>query len=83
MRSQPPCRTSIKVRTLVQIASPYPKAPSAARPGRCDFRVDNTLPFQDRYLDTQVDTIVPNNQRTATLDTDGGHGWLVSFALLC
>jgi len=38
--------------------------------------------FKDRYLNTQLGTVVRINQRTATVDTGHGHSWRVGFALL-
>jgi len=38
--------------------------------------------FEDRYLQTQVGTIVRINQRTATIDTGDGTSWRVGFGLL-
>ena len=40
------------------------------------------MALEDRYLHTQLSTVVRINQRTATIDTGNGHSWRVSFALL-
>ncbi|MDP3761053.1 MAG: hypothetical protein Q8R01_11120 [Ramlibacter sp.] len=40
------------------------------------------MAFEDRYLNTQLGTVVRINQRTATIDTGNGHSWRVGFALL-
>jgi hypothetical protein len=63
-------------------AQPAPEEPPVACPGRGDFRVGDKVAFEDRHLNTQVGTVVRINQRTATVDTGGGHSWRVSFALL-
>ena len=57
-------------------------APQALRPSRNDFRCGEKVAFEDRYLQTQVGTIVRINQRTATIDTGDGTNWRVGFALL-
>jgi hypothetical protein len=59
-----------------------PPAPQAARPTRNDFRCGEKVAFEDRYLQTQVGTIVRINERTATIDTGDGTKWRVGFALL-
>jgi len=59
-----------------------PKPPAPPRPGRNDFRCGEKVSFEDRYLQSQVGTIVRINQRTATVDTGDGHSWRVGFALL-
>jgi hypothetical protein len=59
-----------------------PVAASAPLPQRSDFRCGDKVAFEDRYLTTQLGTIVRINQRTATVDTGNGHSWRVGFALL-
>lgn len=59
-----------------------PAAASPPLPQRGDFRCGDKVAFEDRYLTTQVGTIMRINQRTATVDTGNGHGWRVGFALL-
>ena len=56
--------------------------PQPPRPNRADFRCGEKVAFEDRYLQTQVGTIVRINQRTATIDTGDGTSWRVGFALL-
>ena len=62
-------------------ASP-PPAPPLIKPTRDDFRCGEKVSFEDKYLQTQVGTVVRVNQRTATVDTGDGHAWRVGFALL-
>ncbi len=59
-----------------------PASPQQVKPTRDDFRCGEKVSFEDKYLQTQVGTIVRINQRTATVDIGGGHSWRVSFALL-
>lgn len=59
-----------------QAASPQGK------PGRGDFRCGEKVSFEDKYLQTQVGTVVRINQRTATVDTGDGQSWRVGFPLL-
>ena len=63
-------------------APSQPATPAAPRPSRNDFRCGEKVSFEDRYLQTQVGTIVRINQRTATIDTDDGTNWRVGFGLL-
>ena len=64
-------------------ATPVPAAtPAQIKPGRGDFRCGEKVSFEDKYLQTQVGTVVRINQRTATVDTGDGHSWRVGFALL-
>ena len=59
-----------------------PAAPPQVKPGRGDFRCGEKVSFEDRYLQTQVGTVIRINQRTATIDTGNGHTWRVGFQLL-
>ena len=59
-----------------------PKAAAQLKPGRDDFRCGEKVSFEDKYLKTQVGTVVRINQRTATVDTGDGHSWRVGFPLL-
>jgi hypothetical protein len=59
-----------------------PLTPPPLRASRNDFRCGEKVAFEDRYLQTQVGTIVRINQRTATIDTGDGESWRVGFALL-
>ena len=58
-----------------------PSAP-AVKPGRDDFRCGQKVSFEDKYLQTQIGTIVRINQRTATIDVGDGGSWRVGFTLL-
>jgi hypothetical protein len=62
-------------------APPTP-APPQIKPARGDFRCGEKVSFEDKYLQTQVGTVVRINQRTATVDTGDGHSWRVGFPLL-
>jgi len=63
-------------------ASPITTANEAPpRPTRDDFRVGEKVSFEDRYLQTQVGTIVRINQRTASVDCND-QNWRVSFGFL-
>jgi hypothetical protein len=62
--------------------SPQRAEPAPAHPSRNDFRCGEKVSFEDRYLQTQVGTIVRINQRTATIDTGDGTSWRVGFGLL-
>lgn len=66
--------------TASTAAPPTPAAPS--QPGREDFRCGEKVSFEDRYMQTQIGTIVRINQRTATVETPDGPGWRVPFRLL-
>lgn len=66
-------------------ASPKPAetpAPQPQRPTRNGFRCGEQVAFEDRSLQTQVGTIVPIIDRTATIDPGDGTKWRVGFALL-
>jgi hypothetical protein len=47
-----------------------------------DFRRGDKVSFTDKYLQPQVGTITRINQRTASVECDGGSGWRVPFAML-
>jgi hypothetical protein len=52
------------------------------KPGPDDFRRGDKVSFTDKYLQPQVGTITRINQRTASVDCEGGTGWRVPFAML-
>jgi FKBP-type peptidyl-prolyl cis-trans isomerase 2 len=52
------------------------------KPARADFCRGDKVSFTDKYLQPQVGTITRINQRTATVDCEGGAGWRVPFAML-
>lgn len=56
--------------------------PTAHKPGRDDFRRGDKVSFTDKYLQPQVGTITRINQRTASVDCEGGSTWRVPFAML-
>lgn len=67
-----------------RIESPSPSVSQAPvhKPGPQDFRRGDKVSFTDKYLQYQVGTITRINQRTATVDCEGGTGWRVPFAML-
>jgi hypothetical protein len=56
--------------------------PPKHKPGRDDFRRGDKVSFTDKYLQPQVGTISRINQRTASVDCEGGSSWRVPFAML-
>lgn len=52
------------------------------KPRRDDFCRGDKVSFTDKYLQPQVGTITRINQRTASVECDGGSGWRVPFAML-
>ena len=56
--------------------------PRKHKPGRDDFRRSDKVSFTDKYLQPQVGTIARINQRTASVDCEGGSSWRVPFAML-
>jgi hypothetical protein len=66
-----------------QAATPPPPPHHAAgRAQRADFRSGDKVVFEDRLLQPQFGTIVRINRQTATVHTDDGKAWRVSFPLL-
>jgi hypothetical protein len=67
-----------------RIDSPAPAVNQAPihKPGPDDFRRGDKVSFTDKYLQHQVGIITRINQRTATVDCEGGTGWRVPFAML-
>lgn len=63
-------------------AAPGPAMPPQRKPGREDFRRGDKVSFTDKYLQPQVGVISRINQRTATVDCEGGGGWRVPFGML-
>jgi hypothetical protein len=76
--------TAIEPPRATSSAAEQPSPPPAPqmKPGRGDFRCGEKVSFEDKYLQTQVGTVVRINQRTATVDTGDGHSWRVGFPLL-
>ena len=52
------------------------------KPGPDDFRRGDKVSFTDKYLQPQVGTITRINQRTASVECEGGTDWRVPFAML-
>ena len=50
------------------------------RPGSEDFHRCDKVSFTDKYLQPQVGIITRINQRTATVDCEGGASWRVPFS---
>jgi len=67
-----------------RVESPTPTVhhTTAHMPGPADFRRGDKVSFTDKYLQPQVGTITRVNQRTASVDCEGGTGWRVPFAML-
>jgi hypothetical protein len=66
----------------IESASPVPDQPQPKKLGASDFRRGDKVSFIDKYLQPQIGTITRINQRTASVDCDGGSGWRVPFAML-
>ena len=66
----------------VESDMPTASAPMHHKPARGDFCRGDKVSFTDKYLQPQVGTITRINQRTATVDCEGGAGWRVPFAML-
>ena len=47
-----------------------------------DFRRGDRVSFTDKYLQPQVGTVTRVNQRTASVECDGGSSWRVPFSML-
>ena len=62
--------------------SPPDSQPVTYKPARGDFVRGDKVSFTDKYLQPQVGTIARVNQRTASVDCEGGTGWRVPFAML-
>ena len=62
--------------------SPPDNLPVTHKPARGDFIRGDKVSFTDKYLQPQVGTIARVNQRTASVDCEGGTSWRVPFAML-
>ncbi len=71
-----------EVEERVESDKPTSSAPMQHKPARGDFCRGDKVSFTDKYLQPQVGTITRINQRTATVDCEGGAGWRVPFAML-
>jgi len=66
----------------VESSSPVNDQPAPKKLGPNDFRRGDKVSFTDKYLQLQIGTITRINQRTASVECDGGSGWRVPFAML-
>ena len=66
----------------VESPTPTVNQTPAHKTGPDDFRRGDKVSFTDKYLQPQVGTITRINQRTASVDCEGGAGWRVPFAML-
>lgn len=66
----------------VESSSPVNDQPAPKKLGPNDFRRGDKVSFTDKYLQPQIGTITRINQRTASVECDGGSGWRVPFAML-
>ncbi len=57
-------------------------APQPVQAKRDDFRRGDRVSFTDKYLQPQIGTVARVNQRTASVDCDGGASWRVPFSML-
>lgn len=78
---EPPTGAASPTQAAPQAAPPPPPHP-AGRAQRADFRSGDKVVFEDRLLQPQFGTIVRINRQTATVHTDDGKAWRVSFPLL-
>ena len=78
---EPPTGAASPVQAAPQAAPPPPHL-AAGRAQRGDFRSGDKVVFEDRLLQPQFGTIVRINRQTATVHTDDGKAWRVSFPLL-
>jgi hypothetical protein len=66
----------------IESASPASDQAMPKKLGANDYRRGDKVSFTDKYLQPQVGTIKRINQRTASVECDGGSGWRVPFAML-
>lgn len=66
----------------VERPSPAGAQPQAQKLGPDDFHRGDKVSFTDKYLQPQIGTITRINQRTASVECDGGSGWRVPFGML-
>jgi hypothetical protein len=78
---EPPTGAASPAQAASHAATPPPHN-AASRAQRGDFRSGDKVVFEDRLLQTQFGTIVRINRQTATVHTDDGKAWRVSFPLL-
>lgn len=75
-----PQRTPVAQPAPATAAAPTPR--SVAQSKRDNFRSGDKVVFEDRLLQPHVGTIARINRQTATIHTDDGKAWRVSFGLL-
>lgn len=78
---EPPTGAASPAQAASHAATPPPHD-AASRAQRGDFRSGDKVVFEDRLLQPQFGTIVRINRQTATVHTDDGKAWRVSFPLL-
>lgn len=78
---EPPTGAASPAQAASHAATPPPHN-AASRAQRGDFRSGDKVVFEDRLLQPQFGTIVRINRQTATVHTDDGKAWRVSFPLL-
>jgi hypothetical protein len=66
----------------IEAQSASPAQPQVQKLGPFDFRRGDRVSFTDKYLQPQIGTITRINQRTATVQCEGGSGWRVPFGML-
>jgi len=66
----------------IEAQSASPAQPKMQKLGPDDFRRGDRVSFTDKYLQPQIGTITRINQRTASVECEGGSGWRVPFGML-
>jgi hypothetical protein len=62
--------------------SASPARPHVPKFGPENFRRGDKVSFIDKYMQPQIGTVTRINQRTASVDCEGGSGWRVPFGML-
>ena len=62
--------------------SPQHSQTHPAKVKKEDFRRGDRVSFTDKYLQPQVGTVTRVNQRTASVECDGGSSWRLPFSML-
>jgi hypothetical protein len=71
-----------EMQELIEAQSASPAQPQVQKLGPNDFRRGDRVSFTDKYLQPQIGTITRINQRTASVQSEGGSGWRVPFGML-
>ena len=66
----------------VESSTPSTVQPQVQKLGPDDFRRGDKVSFTDKYLQPQIGTITRVNQRTASVECEGGSGWRVPYGML-